>query len=279
MNWIFLAALAGLASNAFNFLSRYFLKEKDDPTVYAWYFETLRFFIFSAFAILDWKLVVTTQSIILFALSGVSEWLAVYWLMKMHAFSHLSLSTILSRTRLIWVPIIGFFILKENLRLTEYIGIAILFIGVSITVAPRKLFIDKGAIYANLAAFMIAFNIVITKLTLPFGSNSVINALMVFPSVILFPLFMKNAKERMFLVFNKNSVLKPFAIGINIISVYLFTIALRAGDASKVTAIYQGMMIVSVLAGIVFLREREGILRKLLGTTIVLVGVFLLNSL
>src|SRR5438309_2773777 len=116
MNWIVLAVLAGLASNIFNFSSRYFLKVKDDPTVYAWYFESIRFVVFCLVAIFDWKIIITVQSVILFILLGLTEWIAAYWLMKMHAFSHLSISTILSRTRLIWVPLIGFFLLREQLH-------------------------------------------------------------------------------------------------------------------------------------------------------------------
>lgn len=278
MNWIFIAALAGLASNIFNFLSRYFLKEKDDPTVYAWYFEVIRLIAFCLVAIVDWKVIINIQSIILFILLGLTESLAAYWLMKMHEYSHLSISTILSRTRLIWVPIIGFFLLKEQLHLSEYIGIVVLFIGLSIIVAPHKLFVDKGAMYANLDAFIIALNIVITKMTLPFGSNSVINALMVLPSVFLFPVCMPNAKKRISAMFHQRLLLKTFAIGVNIISVYLFTIALRIGDASKVTAVYQGMMVVAVLAGIVILKEREDVVRKLVGTGVTLGGVYLLNS-
>ena len=276
-NWFLLSILAGLASNAFNFLSRYILQEKDDPTAYAWYFESIRFIVFSFIAIFDWKLFLTLHSILLFVLMGLTEWIAAYWLMKMHQYTHLSISTIISRTRLLWVPMIGFFLIGEHLKTSEYIGIAVLFAGLSITVAPKKIFVDKGIRYANLDAFMIALNIVLTNMTLSFGSNSVINAIMVVPSVALFPLFMKNAKQRIIKMLKKNIVLKSLAISVNIASVYLFTQALRIGDASKVTAIYQGMMIVSVVGGIVVLHEREDVGKKIVGTCVTLAGVTLLS--
>ncbi len=275
--WVILSILAGLGSNTFNFFSRYMLKGKDDPTAYAWYFETLRFIIFAAIAIVDWKLVVTPKSLIIFVLLGITEMLSIYWYMKMHSYSHLSISSILSRTRLIWVPLIAFFLVGESLTLFEYIGIAILFGGLSIVIVPKKLFIDKGAIYANLAAFMIALNIVLTKMALPYASNSVINAAITLPSVFLFPLLMKQTRERVGTLFRTNILLKSGAILINVASVYLFTIALRFGDSSKVTAIYQGMLIFSVLAGIIFLKERDNIIRKLLGTGVALIGVICLS--
>jgi len=277
-NWIFLSIIAGLASNAFNFISRYILKEQEDATAYAWFFEAVRFLFFAVTAIIvDWKIILSTQSIILFLLLGLTEWISVYWYMKMHENSHLSISAILSRTRLIWVPIIAFFLVHENLKISEYAGIIVLFIGLSIVVSPKKLFVDKGATYANLSAFMIAFNIVLTKMTLPYGSNSIINATIAFVPALFFPLTMRNSTRRLKQIFQNNLQLKFLAVGVNIISVYLFTVALRFGDSGKITAIYQGMLVTSIIAGIIFLHERQDIKKKLIGATITIIGVIVLS--
>lgn len=277
-SWIILSLFSGLASNVFNFFNRYLLKDKDDPTVYAWFFETLRFSIFAIAAIVDWKLILTPYSILLFILLGITEFISVYWYMKMHSYSELSISTILSRTRLIWIPIFAFFLVQESLQPSEYLGIIILFAGLSIVVAPKKMFLDKGAVYANAAAVMIAFNIVLTKMVLPYASNSVLNAIIAFPSVLLFPLFMKNATKKIGLTVHNNLSVKILAVIINVAGIYLFTIALRIGDSSKVVAIYQGMMIFSVLAGIIFLKERRDIKKKLVGSAVTLIGVLLLTA-
>lgn len=279
-SWIILAILAGIASNTFGFLNRYLLKDKEDSTAYAWFFEVVRLFFFIIVAlIVDWKLILTTQSVILFLLLGFTEWISIYWYMKMHEHSHLSISSILSRTRLIWIPIFAFFLIQENLKLLEYGGILIIFIGLTIVVSPKKLFVDKGATYAILAAFMIALNTVIMKMTLPYGSNSLVNASIALIPALFFPLTMKNAKPRIIKTIQNNLPVKLFAFGVNIISVYLFTVALRFGDPGKVNAIYQGMFITSILAGIIFLHERQDIKKKLIGATITLFGVVLLSIL
>ena len=79
-------------------------------------------------------------------------------------------------------------------------------------------------------------------------------------------------------VFTTKLPLKLLAVAANFISVYLFIIALSIGETGKVTALYQGLMVVSVLAGIIFLNERRDITKKLIGTAVTLVGVFLLTS-
>ncbi len=276
--WIILAVLAGLASNTFAFLNRYLLKDNDDPVVYAWYLEALRFLIFGILAIFDFRIVINPRSIILFLLLGLTEWISMYWYMKMHSYTHLSISSLLSRTRLIWIAVFAFILIGEKLKTPEYIGIIILFFGLSIAIAPKKLVTDKGARYATLAAIIIALNVVIIKMALPYGSNSVISALVSLPSIFLFPLFMKDAKNKIPLMLRTNFRLKSIAIGINALGMFLFTLALRTSDTSKVSAIYNGMLIISVLAGIFILKEKENIGRKLIGATITIIGVILLTS-
>lgn len=275
--WLILSLLTGLTSNAHNFLNRYVLKDGDDPTAYAWFFELGSTIFFCILLIFNWHLVLTPQSFLLFLLLGLTEFISIYWYMKMHSYSQLSISSILSRTRMIWIPILAFFFLAEQLRLIDYLSIAIIFIGVSITTAPNKLFIDKGALYANLSAFMIAINIIIMDLLLPYGSDTLINVVRGLPSVLLFPLLMKNPKIRLAKVFHTKKIPRLTAIILASVSVLLFTTALRVGDASKVNAIYQGMLIFSVLAGIIFFKEREHILRTIAGAIITIIGVVLLS--
>lgn len=208
---------------------------------------------------------------------GITEFISVYLYMKMHQYSQLSISTILSRTRLIWIPIIAYLFIGENLKPSEYFGILLLFAGVSVTVAPHKFFIDKGAIYANLAAFVIAINVILLKLVTPYASPSVILFSYSLPSVILFPLLMKNPKKRLLASSKKKLLPKIVATLASMGASYFLILALKTGDVSKVNAIYQGMMVTGVLAGIILLKEKEDIAKKIVGTAVTLAGVFLLT--
>lgn len=275
--WIILAILAGTASNFFGFVSRFALKDDGDPNAWAFLFEFVKLVVFAFLLLFDFSIKWEFQTFHLLFWVGFTEFISVYLYMQMHKYSHLSISTIISRTRMIWIPVIAFLFFGEHLKLTEYLGIAILFAGLSIVVAPHKLFTDKGAIHANLAAFMIAINIITFKLALPYASNSVILVAFCLPSVILFPPLMKNAATRIIKEARKNFLFKMAGISANIISSYLFIWALHSGEVSKVNAIYQSMMIFSVLAGIMILKERQDILRKLLGTAVTIIGVILLT--
>lgn len=275
--WVILAVLAGIASNFFNFVSRYALKDDGDSNAWAFLFEFIRLIVFLIFVFFDFSLKLEFQTFNLLFWIGFTEFISVYLYMKMHKYSHLSISTIISRTRLIWIPFIAFLFFGEHLKLVEYLGIATLFVGLSIVIAPHKLFIDKGAVYANLAAFMIAINTIMFKLALPYASNSVILVAFCLPSVILFPPLMKNAKSRIIKEAKKNFLFKIAGIFANVVSTYLFIWALHVGEVSKVNAVYQSMMILSVLAGIFILNERKDIFKKLLGSVVTVIGVILLT--
>jgi len=276
--WILFAAIGGLSSNLFNFLSRYILRKNGgDSSAWAWLYETVRAPLFLILALFNFKLILNLHSALLFFGVGITEFISVYLYMKMHQYSHLSISTILSRTRLVWIPLIAYFTIGENLNLKDYFGILILFLGVSVTVAPHKLFLDKGAIYANLAALVIAVNVIILKEAAPFASPPILLFFYSVPSMILFPIFMRNAKQRLILHSKQNFLPKLIAVLASMGAGYFLILALQSGDVSKVNAIYQGMMVTGVIAGIILLKERKDILRKIVGTVLALAGIFFLT--
>lgn len=276
-SWIILAALAGIGSNILNFFSRYILKDEGDSIAWAWTFEFLRLLAFIPFLFFDFKLQLQIKSFLVLLTLGITEFISIYLYMQMHKFTHLSVSTILSRTRLIWIPIIAFLFFGERLTHWEYFGIALLFLGLSIVVAPHKLFVDKGALYANSAAFVIAINTILLKQALPFASTPVIMIFYSLPSVVLFPLFMKNAKQRLINQNLDKKIPKLVGAGTNVAALFLLLTALNLGEVSKVNAVYQGMLVFGVLAGIILLKERKDTMKKLLGTAITIIGILLLT--
>lgn len=275
--WVILAAIAGLLSNAFNTLCRYFLKDKDDATIWAWVFEVGRLIVFGSFVFFNFSITFDGRVVFLLLLVGLTELGGDWFSMKMHAYTKLSISTIISRTRMIWIPVVAFLFLHEHLTTSDYLGIAILFVGVSITVAPHKLFADKGAMYANIGAIILAFNTTFLKALTSYASYTVILASSAVPSVILFPFVIKESRSGIITFVKTNFWLKVVAILTHVVSIYCLLVALDRGEASKVNAIYQGMLVTSVLFGIIFFKERQDILKKIVGAAVTLTGIILVT--
>ncbi|MBI4249993.1 EamA family transporter [Candidatus Uhrbacteria bacterium] len=271
--WILLAVIGGIGSNIFNFLTRYALKDGDDAVTFAWFFELIRGTIFAVAVFADPPESITVSGAALLAVVGIIEIVCIYLYMKMHSYAHLSISAVIIRMRLIWIPILAFLLLREALQAHEYIGILILFSGLLITGAPHKLKSDKGVRYAYIFSFFAALLAVTMKMASAWFSPSMIIFAMSIPSILVLPFLVKHPRKKIRALANDRLVAKISVGLINAGSFYLYTVALHLGSVSVVQAIYQSMMIFSIAMGIILFQEREDIPRKLIGTAITLIGI------
>lgn len=277
--WILLAAFAGLASNIFNIFNRHILRTESDSTALGWITEIIRLVIGVGLLAFDPSMVSISRTIMHIGIVGTIEIISVYVFMKMHLYSHLSISTIIQRTRLIWVPVIAYILLGERLALFDYVGIAILFIGLSVSAAPRKIMTDKGMQYAYLSAFFAAVLAIATKsATRDLSVGWTLIAMSLLPTLII-PLFMKGASVRLKNALQVNPASKLISAGANTVAMILLTMSIKIGSLSIATAIYQSMMLVSILVGIFIFQEREGLAKKIIGGTITVIAILIITLL
>ena len=232
--------------------------------------------VYLLFLPLGFFIVINPHSLLVFFLLGITEIGSIYTIMKMHSYSHLSISTIVSRTRLIWVALLSFLVVGEKLETIQYAAIALLFVGLLIITTPKELKGDKGVKYAHLSAFFAGLIAVFLKASSPYISSQGALVIMgVFP-IFVFPIVMKDSKKRLLAAAKRVSFVSSMPLAANILASYLYALALSMGSASIVVAIYQGSMIFSVLGGIIFLQERHDIRKKLIGSILAFLAIILL---
>lgn len=275
MNWFYLAVLAGLASNGFNITNRQALKDQGDSTAYGWWFEFIRTTFFIVLLFLKPLPIITPSLLLPLFLVGISELFSVYVFMKMHAYTGLSISSVISRLRVIWSPLIAWFLLSERLTLPEYIGILAIFVGIAVVTSPKEIREDKGIKIALLFSFSSALLSTVVKSASAVATTElVIIAQGIIPLFVL-PFLMRSSLSR---IWNTASNQLPQVLtagAFNIASSYLLVEALRVSDASKAVGVYQAMTLFSVFYGIFILNERDKIWRKIIGSIIVIIGVIL----
>jgi uncharacterized membrane protein len=276
-SWIIIAFVSGLLSNTSNFLHRFLLKDDNDPALYTWFLEVMRLSVAIIFLFFNFHLVFSTNTFLLLLALGVVEAISIYVYMKQHAYTSLSISTIISRTRLIWTALFAFIFLGEQLSTEAYVGIVILFLGLSIGTAPQKIKIDPGIRYSYLSAIFISVSNNLFKITTSVASAPVIVAAMAIPTVIGYPFILKQSRKRINSFLKTKLLSKIIAALTNVAALFFLLWAIKTGPVSLVNAIYQATMIFAILAGIFFLDEKENIGKKLVGTAIAVVGVLLLS--
>jgi drug/metabolite transporter (DMT)-like permease len=276
MNWFLLAAISGLASNGFNIINRTALKDGEDATAYGWWFEFLRTLFFVLLLLFSSGFNFELKVLPLLLVISLIEVYSIYLLMKMHARTELSISSVISRSRLIWAPILAYFLIGERLSLFGYISIIVIFCGIVLVTSPRKMKSDKNIKNALLFAFVSALLGVVTKVATDVVSTELVIISYGVAPVLILPFLMKNGPQRIILSVKNIFSHIVAASFFNIISMYLLVEALGQAEVSKVTGVYQAMILFSVLYGIFILKEKEGWKKKIAGTILVIVGILIM---
>lgn len=275
--WLIIAIAAGLFSNLTNFCARFALRKDNDPLSFALSLEISRALLFGLLAFVDFSISLSLKSVLLLSALGLFEPISIYLLMKMHEYNQLSVSSIISRTRMIWVVVLAFIFLGESLQAKQYIGIFILFIGLSIAVSPHKFFMDKGIKIALLNAVGAAIITVLIKAASSYASIPVLMVWMSLPSLFIFPLLIKDTRKRLSQFVGQNPMAVFGFTGSSLFAMYGYVFAIKHGSVSIATAVYHAMIIVAVVAGITLLGEKEDVVKKILGTLVTIAGILLLT--
>lgn len=274
--WLQLAFLAGLADIGYNFVTRKVLRHENDPVEFAWSLPAIRSVIF-IFALKDFKIYLTTSEYLILASLGLVTFANIFLFMKMHSLTQLSLSTIIVRLRMVWVPLIALILIGKSLSVTNYIGILVMFSAVLLVSSPRKIIEDKAIKSALIFSINTSLLVVLQKLASSFATIPMIILTMSIPPAILLPFFVKNPKRRLFTALRKNFDKKLTITLFSLLTIYLLVSSLGVGgDPGKVTAISQGTSILAVIFGISLLKEKEQVLQKIIGSILAVIGVLLL---
>lgn len=275
--WFLLAVAAGLASNLANYIARHIMRNNEDALAFSFYLELVKVAIFGVLAIFDFHINLSPKTLLLLLIIIISEPFAIFLYIKMHEYTHLSVSSIITRTRMIWVAIFALLFLGESLNFINYLGIAVVFLGLSVVVAPHKFFVDRGVKITTLFSLEVAIFVTVIKAISLDVSIPLIVLVSAIPSMFIFPLFMKNKKQTI-ISFPKTRLNAKILFALtNFIAFYGYILAIKSGPVSIVTALYQSMIVAGVIAGIVFLKEREDIAKKIVGSAVTVIGIYLLT--
>lgn len=277
MNWFILALLAGTASNFFNIFNRSSLKERGDSTVYAWWFEGIRFLFFLVVFLIQPVFPKSLDAYVWLFLLGLNEAASVYFFMRSHQLTELSLSTFVIKLQLLWTPLLAFLFIGEKLSLLDYGAIGVILFGIFIAIYSKKMKSNKGIGITFISSILIAMNAVLTKKVTETSSTPFIMMCMSLPALVLLPLVMKNTYKRIMGISRKTFLQCLSGTISNIIAMFLAVNAIRLGSTSKVSAVYQGMMIISLIYSIVVLKEKKQIGQKIVGAGIVILGLYILS--
>lgn len=275
--FVFLAVIFGTINRLLN---RHVLKETD-PYAFALITQIISALILLPLAIINFSLPKSTEAYIVLAIASFLWALVSFSTYKSYKSTEVSIRDPLNQSKLIWTLIFGILLLGEFVTSNRIIGTLIVFLGISLLMwhPERKFgkFSDTGVKWTIGAAILSATVAIVDKLSLTWFKPEVYGFLVFFfPMLILLAFMPKRTHhiKHLFKIRGKSAVITIFVGTLT----YYFT--LKAFSLEDVTLVYpliQLSTLLTVLGGIVIMKEREHFWQKIIATIIIITGSIVLS--
>ncbi len=277
MNWFTLSLLAGFTFDAARVAARVSLKGKGDPMAYTAIHDFIAGIALLPFIFTELHFP-TLSSTWLYFLAYVffaflTDWLAFLALKNINVSEY----QILNQTRHIFVLIGGFLLFSEAITGSKIALITLIIFGVVIaTYEKSKLKLNRGILYALLSTFFAVITFHFVKLTVIDFSETAAASLGLIGIALLSFICLKfrTSKIRKELNLNAKGLILAGVLFAGFELAIFF--ALKVGEISKVIPVTQSSLIFAVLGGILFLGERSRLWQKIIGTSLICLGIVLM---
>lgn len=285
MSWQLLIGISVLIYSVSVLIQRVLLKDdKSDPMSFSIFFQ-IGVALVTAILVLSingsipipdmskisWSVIVMT---VLYALANI-------FIFKSLKTTEASNFTIIFSSKTLFAVLGSILVFSEKLSADKLIGVLLILAGVVIvSIKKFELKFSKGEVFAFLAA--IAFGLANTNdgfLVKFFDPYSYVVIGFLLPGILIALLYPKKLKDVSVYV-KKNMLWKMIILcGLYGISAVAFFAALQiVPNVSQAFAINAFGGVLTVLLSIIFLKEKDNLLRKIIGAVLSLVGVLLVNG-
>ena len=280
MNWFWFALLSAVCFATFSVLVRLTLKDQGDAQAFAPIANAIVGLLLLGIALFEetffrpqfWDYILLVISSI--ALAGASY--LIIWARQITPVSQISL---VQQLAMVWTFIGGIWFLSETLNGLKVLSMCLIVLGNGIVfLQGSHLAISKGVILGFFATFFITINTLISKiLVVQTISPALYSGIAQVAAAVLITVALPNSLHREYEEFKTQrwqiGAVSVFMAG----TIYFLMRAYQVGEASQVTPVRSSAVLLSVLAGIVFLKERASVWRKMVGASVAFLGAFLLQ--
>jgi drug/metabolite transporter (DMT)-like permease len=281
MNWFFYSLLAVLCFSSYDILSRVFGLNAKNPRVFAIIYNA----IVAAMALIIYFIFPSRPNhlslfSIVIGVCGLFIW-AIFGRLEYYAHKHVeaSLLTIVTKIATVITFLASIVFLHEGITLQKIISVILIISANIIVLNPhKKKNMSEGILYAFLVALTLGIGWTIDKVaSTAWGVSFYIFFSFLSPVVVnaLIPV----VKKQEIIVEVKNTSWLIFVLGtLNLFGYYALLMAFSVGEGSRVILVTSFSQILTILAGIIILKEKTHMLRKIIAGVMGILAIILLNS-
>jgi len=283
MSWQILLAISVISSSVLVILQRIFLKhDKSDPIAYSIVFQILIGIIIGLFTLRrgfifpDMRPIILNMFLIA-VLYGIGNILTFKALKIIDASEYVIITAI----KVLWIMVGAVMFLGESVSAKQILGTFLIIAAIVLIYWKKEKFVlSKGAGYALLASvFMgLAFTNDAYIIKSNFDLLTYLSVAFVIPGIAQLICFPKTISKIKFL-FSKNMFWKMLVQStVCAISALGIFYAYKLGNnAAQIAPLGQLSMVFVVLLGIIFLKEKKDLLKKIIGVVISFVGAMMVG--
>ncbi|MDD2823414.1 MAG: DMT family transporter [Candidatus Daviesbacteria bacterium] len=283
MPWQILIGISVTFFAVSTLLQRVLLKDHDsDPVAYSIFFQLLIGILIGIFGFFITDMSLPDLKPLIFNLTiGI----IFYALANVFIFNSLkrieaSKYSVIFTSRALFTVFASSLLLKESLSLGQFFGAALLLGGILIvTLKDFKIQFNKGELFAFIAAILFGFATTNDRLLLQsFNLYPYVSLSFIIPPILIAIVYPKSIGQ-MKVFLQKNILIKMIILCvIYSVSALTFFAALQSGsNSSQITTVNLSSVILTVILSAIFLKERDSLVKKILGATLSFAGLVLLT--
>ncbi|MGE5474710.1 MAG: EamA family transporter [Ignavibacteriales bacterium] len=283
-DWFLLAIFASIIASIVGVLQKAAINKTIDPVAFGIYFQSLVGIIGIPMAIINGDTlslnIGTIQLLILMAFLCACANLLYYFALKS---TEISQASILTSTSALWLLFGGLIFFGENLTIYKTSGVLLVVFGVFVIYYNKSSLKGFGIaqVFLLLSAVLSGFTGILDKHlieSLPVSTyqvlsyllQAVITAVLVPDSIKTIGSFFKSKKTNLIIICS--------AVLLNIGTYCYFSSLKIGGEISKINPILQASTILTIILGLIFFNEKQNLLKKIIGASIILIGVIFIKA-
>jgi len=285
--WFVYSIISALLFTIYVVLARVILKSKGDPNAFAFLIDLISALVIAPFLVFEvLRYSFEPKAFLVLLLSPVFYALVDMIFAKARKLETVTNISIVVQIGLIFTLLGGSIFLNESLSTNKIIGVTLIVIGNLFALwEGRSIRLSKGTKLAFLAVFLFSQGGFIKKYLLNYYSPA-FNEIVSFP-LVAFWIFVfssiinrsvKNTYQKIIIELKKQGIgiiIAGASFGLAILALMQ---GYQVGEVSKVLPVQNASLILSVLAGMIFLGERKNMVRKLFATVMVFIGAVIIQS-
>jgi transporter family protein len=265
---------AGVALNA-----RVAMRRVNDVTGWGFCYQLLAGVVYLFPAILLLSLPSQPLPYLFMLISGVLWTVYVFLSWSSHQHTPTSIRQTVNATKNIFVILAAFVLLNEAITLPRIAGSLLIIGGVAVISYQKKFQIEKGTLLTLGSAVTQAVARVFDKMAIPYFNTPTYAAAQYFLPAIGIGITQKGLLERVRVILKGHWRIMGFAVLLAVSTAYFQFESYRYLDVTVAVMIMELSTVFATIGGIVLLKERENVPRKLIGAIVVVLGVYIIAAL